>query len=77
MRVDELGDVRLGEGVLEAESIRTAWRTLEKVSDGAAPTCSDGLSGRLSSGKAASIAALRRFSASYSASLIRGASAWW
>ena len=46
------------------ESIRTAWRTLEKVSDGAAPTCSDGLSGSLSSGKAASIAALRRFSAS-------------
>ena len=43
--------------------MRTAWRTLAKVSDGAAPTCSDGLSGRLSSGKARldrGVAALQR-----------------
>ena len=43
-------------------------------SEGAAPTRSDGLSVRRSSGKRASIAALRRFRASYLASEMRGAS---
>ncbi len=49
---------------LPSDSIRTAWATLEKPSDGAAPTCSLGLSLRLSPGNRSSIAALRRFSAS-------------
>ena len=44
---------------------------------GAAPgAASPGLSARFSSGKRASIAALRRRSASYSASVISGASFW-
>ena len=49
---------------LPSESIGTAWRTLPKASTGAAPTRLDGLSGRTSSGKRASMAALRWRSAS-------------
>ena len=45
-------------------SIRTACGTLPKPSASAAPTWSEGLSARFSAGNRASIAALRRFSAS-------------
>ena len=58
-------------------SIGVPCRALAKPAAGAAPgAVSDGLSARFSCGKRASIAALRRRSASYSASVISGASFW-
>ena len=61
---------------LSSESIGLAWRTFSNRSAGFAPTRSDGLSSPTRCGKRASIAALRCFSASYSASLTVGASSW-
>ena len=49
------------------------WRTLAKLDAGGAPTRSLGLSLRFRSGKRASMASLRRRSASYAASLNSGA----
>ena len=62
---------------LSSESMRISCPTLLNPSAGGAPTRSDGLSSRLSSGKRASIAALRRRRASKAASLMRGASSEW
>ena len=59
---------------LSSDSIGVLCVTFAKLAAGAAPTRSDGLSARISSGKRASIAALRRRSSSYSASEISGAS---
>ena len=66
-----------GAKALSSDSIGTRWRTLAKPLLGAAPTRRLGLSGRTRCGKSASIAALRRRSASYSASVISGASCSW
>ena len=49
---------------LESDSMGTACLTLAKPPAGAAPTRFDGLSGRTSSGKRSSIAALRKRRAS-------------
>jgi len=62
---------------LSSESMGTPWRTLAKPVAGAAPTLCEGESGRTREGKRASMAALRRRSASYSASVISGASRSW
>jgi hypothetical protein len=62
---------------LSSDSIGTRWRTLAKPVSGAPPIRFDGESGRIRCGKRASIAALRRRSASYSASVISGSSRWW
>ena len=55
----------------------TPCRTLANPPAGAAPTRREGELGRTSAGNRASIAALRRRSASYSASVISGASYSW
>jgi len=55
---EEIAHILLGEGVPK-DSIGTRCVTLEKPAAGAAPTRRDGLSARISSGKRASIAALR------------------
>ena len=49
---------------LPSDSIGTRWRTLPNPAATGAPTRSEGLSSRLSAGNRASIAALRRRSAS-------------
>ncbi len=49
---------------LSSDSIGTRWRTFANLSEGVAPSRFDGLSGRISAGKRASIAALRWRSAS-------------
>ena len=64
-------------------SIGTRWVILPKPPAGIAPTFCDGLSGRIRLGNRASIALSRCRSASYSASVISGASSvlysrsWW
>ena len=72
----ELGEL-VGVIALSSDSIGTRWRTLAKPLSGAPPTRLDGESARIRCGKRASIAALRRRSASYSASVISGASCSW
>ena len=62
------------ENTLSSDSIGLAWTTVEKAPEGAAPTERVGESPRIRLGKSASISALRRRSASYSASEIVGAS---
>jgi hypothetical protein len=61
---------------LSSDSIATLWRTLANFSAGGAPTRVEGESGRTSSGKRTSMAALRCRSASYSASEMTGRSSW-
>ena len=63
MRVDELGDLLLGEGVLEGEHADRVADLGEALGRGGADLLG-GAVGALELGKGASIAALRRFSAS-------------
>ncbi len=51
----------------------TPWRTSENWLEAGEPTFSDGESARIRAGKRVSMARLRAFSASYSASLSSGA----
>jgi hypothetical protein len=64
------------EKALSRLSIGTPCSTGENCSARAAPTRTDGEFSRISSGKRASMSRLRRLRASYSASVIVGASCW-
>ncbi len=64
------------EKALSSDSMGTPCSTGAKAAARVAPTLSDGEFSRTRCGKRASIAALRCFSASYSASETVGASSW-
>ena len=63
-----------GAKALSSDSMGTPWRTGANWLEIAAPTTCDGESAMVSSGNRLSISSARRFSASYSASEISGAS---